>query len=174
MATPAGVGARRWAVDRPRWWAMHERAAIPVIALTIEGAVGVVVAPIRADHEAHDRQADARAIVLYVNRLVLIQVLQVARCDPAAIRSDDDITPFVALHAALNIDTNTGGNDVDGRITDIRTSTKVYIRNDDTFGRLSQGGKREGEYCRHQPGKAFHRITPMDEGRNGALLRRSL
>lgn len=173
--TPAGVRARRRAVDRrARRRTMHVRAAIPVIALTIEGAVSVVIAPIRADHKAHDRQADTWAIVLHVDGLVLIQVLQVARCDPAAIRADDDIAPLVALHTALDIDADAGGNDIDGRITDIRTGTQVYVRNDNTFGRLGPCGKREGEYCRHQPSKAFHRITPVDEGRNGTLLRRTL
>ena len=173
--TPAGVRARRRAVDRwPRWRPMHVRAAIPVIALTIEGAVGVVIAPIGTDHKAHDRQADTWAIILYIDGLVLIQVLQVTRCDPAAIRADDDIAPFVALHTALDIDADAGGNDIDGRITDIRTGAQVYVRNDNTFGRLSPCGKREGEYCRHQPSKAFHRVTPVDEGRNGTLLRRTL
>lgn len=128
---------------------MHVRAAIPVIALTIEGAVGVVVAPIRTDHEAHDRQADARAVVLYVDGLILIQVLQVARCDPAAVRAHDDIAPFVTLYASLDIDTDAGRNDVDGRITDIRAGTQIDVRDDDTFGGLRPRGKRESKYGGH-------------------------
>jgi hypothetical protein len=128
---------------------MHVRAAIPVIALTIEGTVGVVIAPIRTDHEAHDRQADARTVVFYVDGLVLIQVLQVARGDPAAVRANDDIAPFVTLYASLDIDADTGGNDVDGRITDIRAGAQVDVGDDDTFGGLRPRGKRESKYGGH-------------------------
>jgi hypothetical protein len=149
-ATPTGMRTRRRSMHRrARWWAMHVGAAIPVIALTIEGAVGVVIAPIRADHKAHDRQADAGAIVLYVDGLVLIKVLQVARCDPAAIRANDDIAPLVALHATLDVDADTGRNDADGRITDIRAGTQVDVGDDDTVGSLSPRGKCEGKQCGH-------------------------
>ena len=137
--------ARRWPVRRTRGRTMLDRPVVPVVALSIERAVAVIVVPVRADDKTDHRNADARAVVLDHDALILVLVLHIAAGDPATRAQRDHVTPFPAIGATLDIHPRPRRDRGDTRIVRVGTGAQIHVRRRETLRCLRQRGQGEGQ-----------------------------
>ncbi|PBI82605.1 hypothetical protein BKP43_64670 [Variovorax boronicumulans] len=99
---PARVHGRRRTPARDR---RRRGPVAPPAPVAVPGAVAVVVGPVAADHEAHDRHADDRAVGGQRHALLLVGVVEVPGPDPAPPAvGQHHVAPAVAAGAADHVD----------------------------------------------------------------------
>jgi hypothetical protein len=128
----------------------------PVALVAIPGAVAIIVAPIRADRERDDGQADGGAVVEERHRVALIRIAQVATVHPAAQAGQADIAPAVARDAAHYRERHATRHLRDDGIVARWPCVEIHghARNGLTLGECRRrGGKGAGETGKHCTGK---------------------
>src|SRR5258708_3509658 len=86
---PSGTGSRR-----RRRWMMR-----PAGLLAVPWPAPIIIAPVGADRERHDRQADHRAVAHHRHIAALIGITESPRIHPSAQGRSGDVTPLVLAEA---------------------------------------------------------------------------
>ena len=115
-----------------------DRAVIPVVAMAVERPVAVMPAPVIADHEADDRNADARTVARQQHATIVVVVFEVVACDPASFAVGDHVAPEKIVDATLDRNGSSSPKGRDQRVVRIGCRTQVQIGGD--VGVLRIGG----------------------------------
>jgi hypothetical protein len=92
---------------------MRAPIAAPVRSAVIKRPPRVIVGPVGAQNERHDRDVDHVDIVRKINVSVPIIVLQILGRNPAAIAGKAYVAPRVASEAAMDVDMGAAGDPID-------------------------------------------------------------
>lgn len=119
--------------------AMRRAVMAPVIALAVPGTVAVVTTPVRAQHEAHDRNSYASAVGRHEDSLVLVSVLEVVARNPAAHSTCNNVAPDPSIDATLNGYRRSRRQDGHTWIARLRAGAQIHVCGDVPV-------RREGHY----------------------------
>ncbi len=113
----------------------------PVSSAMIKWPAGVIVGPVSAKDERHDRHINHVDIVRKINVPVPIVVLEIVRRNPAAIAGEAYVAPRITPQTAMNVDMGAARDPIDHGKSRSRASSHVH-RVGDNAPRRQCGGRR--------------------------------
>ena len=98
---------------------------LPARPLRVPGPLAIVLIPVAANRECHDRQPDPRTPAQDGHRPILVDIAQVLGVDPAAVRADADVAPVVIGQATLHLNRRVRHQPTNERIVPIRAGAQI-------------------------------------------------
>jgi hypothetical protein len=112
----------------------------PVGSPVKERPPGVIIGPVGAENEGHDRNIDYVDIVRQINVSASVEVLKILGRNPATIAGPAYVAPRIAPEAPVDVDVGAAGNSIDNRESDARARPQAHRIRDNSPRRHRSGG----------------------------------
>jgi hypothetical protein len=112
----------------------------PVGSPVKERPPGVIIGPLGAEDEGHDRNIDYVDIVRQINVSASVEVLKILGRNPATIAGPAYVAPRIAPEAPVDVVVGAAGNSIDNRESDARARPQAHRIRDNSPRRHRSGG----------------------------------
>jgi hypothetical protein len=112
----------------------------PVSSAVKKRPAGVIVGPVGAQDERHDRDIDHVDIIRQINVAASIEILEILGRNPAAVAGPAYIAPGIASEAPVNVDVGAAGDSVDHWKSVTRAGSEAHRVCDNSPRRHRSGG----------------------------------
>lgn len=128
----------------------------------IEWAAGIIIVPVRAEREGHDRHVDPIEIIRQINVPVVVEVIEIGRAYPAAVAAEGHVTPISGIQASVDVNACIVRNCIDYRILCARTG--VHMNRTCRVAARRPRRCRRGDYqdgCGEIAPLSQHEVSPL-------------